>query len=50
MAAFNVYRPQGKKMVLIDTVFFNGYTVKEVRESLIKHDGYAPDIIVKLDS
>lgn len=48
MAAFNV-RLNGK---LIDTVFYSPYssgkdhTPDEVKESLINHDGYHPDIKV----
>lgn len=40
---YNVYL-NGK---LIDTVFFTDYTVEEVEKSLINHDGYNPNIIVK---
>ena len=40
--AFDVFI--GKK--LIDTVFAQGYTAEEMRESLINHDGYNPEIRV----
>jgi hypothetical protein len=40
--AFNVYR----KGRLIDTVFATGYTVEEMKRSLINHDGYPSDIRV----
>lgn len=43
MQAFNVYL-NGK---LIDTVFANGYTSEEMRRSLIDHDGYDPQIVVR---
>ncbi len=44
MDAFNVYL-KGK---LIDTVYYTKgqETSEEVRRSLIKHDGYNPDIVV----
>lgn len=41
--AYDVYL-NGK---LIDTVFYTGYTADEVKDSLIDHDGYDPDIEVK---
>ena len=41
---FNVYL-KGK---LIDTVWFTGYTVDEARESLINHDGYSSEIVVRV--
>lgn len=41
--AFDVYL-RGK---LIDTVFAKGYTVEEMKKSLIKHDGYDPAITVR---
>lgn len=47
--AFNVYRPRGSKWVWVDTVYFTDYTVDEARKSLIDHDGYPNDIMVKLD-
>jgi hypothetical protein len=31
----------------IDTVWFTGYTIEEVRRSLIDHDGYDARIIVR---
>lgn len=35
----------GKK---VDTVYFtSGHTAAEVKSSLIEHDGFAPDIVVK---
>jgi hypothetical protein len=44
MNAFDVYL-NGK---LIDTVFYaKSFTVSEVKESLINHDGYDQNIIVK---
>ena len=43
--AYNVYL-RGK---LIDTVWFTGYTIEEAKKSLIDHDGYDPDIVVKLN-
>lgn len=42
--AFNVYL-RGK---LIDTIFAKGYDVEEMRRSLINHDGYSPEIVVRL--
>ena len=43
--AFNVYL-RGK---LIDTVFANvgAYTIEEMKQSLINHDGYDPEITVR---
>lgn len=32
---------------LVDTVQFSGYTTEEVKRSLVTHDGYSEDIIVK---
>lgn len=47
--AYDVYRPAPNgKNKHIDTVFFTGYTVDEVRRSLINHDGYAYDIVVRV--
>ena len=43
MKAYDVYL-RGK---LIDTVFATGYTVEEMRRSLINHDGYDPAIVVR---
>ncbi len=43
MQAFNVYL-NGK---WIDTVFAQGYTTDEMRQSLINHDGYNPGITVR---
>lgn len=49
MRAYDVFRPgNDKRLTLIDTVFFTGYTVDDVRQSLINHDGYSHDIVVKL--
>jgi hypothetical protein len=47
--AWRVYREWKKgEYIHIDTVFFNdGIEAVEVRNSLVNHDGYAPDIIVK---
>lgn len=41
--AFDVYK-DGKK---IDTVFYSGNDADEVKKSLIDHDGYDSDIVVK---
>jgi hypothetical protein len=45
MQAYNVYL-NGKE---IDTVFYNdgSTTVEEVKKSLVNHDGYDSDIVVK---
>ena len=44
---YQVYRlNRNNELVLVDTVFFTGYTVEEVRKSLIDHDGYSCDICV----
>ncbi len=55
--SFDVYRPGSDTIFgrvnvshVIDTVFYNEHpkmTVEEVRKSLIEHDGYPSDIIVK---
>ena len=43
MKKFNVYL----KSKLIDTVFYiDSYSKEEVKQSLINHDGYNPDIRV----
>jgi hypothetical protein len=48
MQAFDVYHPtRNGKLKLIDTVFANGYDAEEMRTSLINHDGYPSDIVVK---
>lgn len=31
----------------IDTVWMTGYTVEEVKKSLVDHDSYNPNIVVK---
>lgn len=31
----------------VDTVWFTGYTVEEARKSLIEHDGYSAQIVVR---
>jgi hypothetical protein len=41
--AFDVHL-HGKR---IDTVFATGYTVDEMKTSLINHDGYNPSITVR---
>jgi len=41
--AYNVYL-RGR---LIDTVWFTGYTADEARISLINHDGYSSNIVVR---
>lgn len=41
--AFDVYL-RGK---WIDRVFATGYTVDEMKRSLVGHDGYDPDITVR---
>lgn len=44
MQAFDVYL-SGKN---INTVFYTrGHTVEEVKQSLISHDGYNPNIVVR---
>lgn len=52
MTAFDVYRPTktGKSLRWIDTVFYSDsakVTRDEVRRSLINHDGYPSDIVVR---
>ncbi len=44
MQAFDVFL-NGK---LIDTIFATGYTVEEMRRSLIDHDNYHVGIVVRL--
>ena len=44
MIAYDVYLDG----VLFDLVWFTGYTVDEVRRSLIDHDGYDGDIVVQV--
>ena len=41
--AFDVIR----KNKVIDTVFATGYTEEEMYRSLVNHDGYPADIVVK---
>lgn len=43
---FNVYL-RGK---WIDKVFGTGYTVDEMKRSLVNHDGYNPGIVVKKEA
>lgn len=45
---YAVYRKHFRDgdMVQVDTVYFAGRTLEEVHDSLINHDGYAPDIQV----
>lgn len=48
--AFDVYRPSNKdrgKLIWIDKVFASGYDVDEMTRSLINHDGYPSDIVVR---
>ena len=55
--AFDVFRPAVRDSVFfttglqhIDTVFYQEHpriTAEEVRRSLIDHDGYPPDIMVR---
>jgi hypothetical protein len=48
--AHDVYRPladSDNEMKHIDTVFADYDDPEEMRRSLINHDGYAPDIVVK---
>ena len=50
MQAFNVYQRVNGAMREIDTIFYgDDYKISagEVRSSLINHDGYDPDIIVR---
>jgi hypothetical protein len=52
MIAFDVYIPAsaGGGIVPIDTVFYSDgdtITADEVKRSLVEHDGYRADIIVK---
>lgn len=42
--AYDVYL--NKK--LIDTVFYNDYSVEDVKKSLVDHDGYDSGIVVKV--
>jgi hypothetical protein len=48
--AWNIYRPQDsfESLVLVDTVFFDCDCTRDyVLDSLINHDDYPPDIIIK---
>lgn len=45
--AYDVFRKVNGRTVKIDTVWFTGYTADEARKSLIDHDGYPSDIIVR---
>jgi hypothetical protein len=48
--AWDVFSPprKGEKPILIDTVFFDSTCDKDyVLDSLINHDGYRHDIVVK---
>lgn len=48
--AYNVYRKNGSELVLIDTVYFTeGFTIDEVKRSLIIEDDFPSDIIVERD-
>lgn len=49
--AFDIFRPdESGKLVEIDTVFYTEHpatTPEEVQKSLIQHDGYPADIVVR---
>lgn len=46
--SYKVFLPRKDgSLDLIDTVFFTGYTVEEVRRNLINHDGLDYHIVVK---
>ena len=48
MNAWNVYRPRENWFYFWDTVFFaDGIDANEVYLSLVNHDGYPKDIIVR---
>lgn len=51
LQAFDVYRHTSSRLFdLIDTVYYSEsvkITADEVRRSLVNHDGYPPDIIVR---
>lgn len=46
--AWNVYRPKPNgSLALVDTVYFHAdMSGREVRDSLVGHDGYPADIVV----
>jgi len=47
--AYNIYRPTARGALRrIDTVFASYRDVEEMRRSLINHDGYPADIVVRL--
>ena len=47
MDAFAVLEPRDGRWVQIDTVFYlRGTSPSDVRDGLVNHDGYAPNICV----
>ncbi len=46
MKAYDIYL-NGK---LIDTVYYTDSTAIEVKKDLVQHDGYSPNIVVKVRS
>lgn len=48
MQAWNVYRPTPRGLEHIDTVFYDANCDADyVRNGLIDHDGYDPNIVVR---
>ena len=45
--AYDVVIERNGGELLVDTVWFTGYTEDEARRSLIEHAGYSPEITVR---
>jgi hypothetical protein len=45
--AFDVFVEKRGVEYRVDTVWATGYSAEEMRQSLIGHDGYSPEIIVR---